>query len=86
MNKFTGTPVNTVWAVATISLLLGLLVFAGAQAINAVFALSVTGIYIACGTPIAARWIWRKENGFTGGAFSLGVFVSSIYVNLMSSS
>ena len=83
MNKTTGTPVNTVWAAATVALLLGLLVFAGTQAINAVFALSVTGIYIACGTPIAARWIWRKENGFKDGAFSLGIFVRCSIVRLM---
>ncbi|KAF8438637.1 amino acid/polyamine transporter I [Boletus edulis BED1] len=55
MNRFTCTPVNTVWFVAAIVALLGLLSFAGAQAINAIFALSVTGLYIAYSIPIASR-------------------------------
>ncbi|TFY70806.1 hypothetical protein EVG20_g2193 [Dentipellis fragilis] len=67
-------PVNTVFFVAACSLALALLAFAGEQAINAVFAISVTALYIAYGIPIAARWIWRKENGWRDGAFSLGVF------------
>ena len=74
MNSFTGTPVNTVWFVATISALLGLLSLAGAQAINAVFALSVTGLYVAYSIPIAARFIFK--NNFKPGPFSLGIFVS----------
>ncbi|THH11511.1 hypothetical protein EW146_g8022 [Bondarzewia mesenterica] len=74
MNAYTHTPVNTVWFVAIFSLLLGLLVFAGQQAINAVFAISVTALYIAYAIPIAARAIWRKENGWTPGAFSLGIW------------
>lgn len=41
LNGFTGTPVNTVIYDAFFSILLGLLVFAGPQAINAVFSLSV---------------------------------------------
>jgi amino acid transporter len=75
MNSYTKTPVNTVWFTAIFSLLLGLLVFAGPQAINAVFAISVTGLYIAYAIPIAARWIWVKENGWKDGPFSLGWFV-----------
>ena len=74
MNSFTGTPVNTVWFVAAISALLGLLSLAGAQAINAVFALSVTGLYVAYSIPIAARFIFK--NNFKPGPFSLGIFVS----------
>ena len=46
MNSFTGTPVNTVWFVAVFSILLGLLAFAGDAAINAIFAISVTGLYV----------------------------------------
>ncbi|ETW79955.1 amino acid transporter, partial [Heterobasidion irregulare TC 32-1] len=74
MNGYTGTPVNTVGFVVALALLLGLLVFAGAQAINAVFAISVTALYIAYAIPIAARVVWRKQNGWTPGAFSLGAF------------
>jgi amino acid transporter len=75
MNDFTGTPVNTVWFVAAISTLLGLLSLAGTQAINAVFALSVTGLYVAYSIPIAARFIFK--NNFKPGPFNLGIFVSS---------
>jgi amino acid transporter len=75
MNDFTGTPVNTVWFVAAISILLGLLSLAGTQAINAVFALSVTGLYVAYSIPIAARFIFK--NNFKPGPFNLGIFVSS---------
>ena len=47
MNAFTGTPVNTVWFTCGFATFLGLLAFAGSQAINAVFALSVVALYIA---------------------------------------
>jgi len=72
MNGFTGTPVNTVWWVAAIAVLLGLLSLAGAQAIGAVFALSVTGLYVAYAIPIAARFIFK--NDFKPGPFNLGIF------------
>ncbi|KAH7882169.1 amino acid/polyamine transporter I [Phlebopus sp. FC_14] len=72
MNSFTGTPVNTVWFVAAIAILLGLLSFAGAQAINAIFAISVTALYVAYSIPIASRFIFK--NDFKPGPFSLGVF------------
>jgi amino acid transporter len=77
MNRFTKTPVNTVWFCAAGSIALGALVFAGSQAINAVFAISVSAQYIAYAIPITARWIWRKENGWTPGTFSLGAWVSA---------
>ncbi|KAF9238374.1 amino acid/polyamine transporter I [Melanogaster broomeanus] len=72
MNSFTGTPVNTVWFVAAISIILGLLAFAGPAAINAIFAISVTALYIAYSIPIAARFIFT--NDFKPGPFSLGAF------------
>ncbi|KAG6370727.1 amino acid/polyamine transporter I [Boletus reticuloceps] len=84
MNRFTGTPVNTVWFVAAIATLLGLLSLAGAQAINAVFALSVTGLYVAYSIPIAARFIFT--NNFKPGPFNLGIFslpVAVIAVSFM---
>jgi len=74
MNEYTKTPVNTVWFTAIFALLFGLLSFAGSQAINAVFSISITSLYIAYGIPIAARWIWHKENGWKDGPFSLGRF------------
>lgn len=74
MNNYTETPVNTVWFVAGSALALGLLAFAGEQAINAVFAISVTGLYIAYAIPIAARFL--GTNNFKPGPFNLGIFVS----------
>lgn len=78
MNSFTGTPVNTVWFVAVWSIALGLLVFAGEQAINAVFALSVVGAYIAYAIPIVVRFIGDGgKRAFKPGPFNLGRFVSA---------
>ena len=74
MNGYTKTPVNTVWFCCIISILLGLLVFAGEQAIGAVFTLSVVGLYVAYTIPIAARFIF--ENDHKPGPFDLGVWVS----------
>jgi hypothetical protein len=73
MNRYTETPVNTVLFDALLALVLGLLVFAGNQAINAVFAISVTGLYIAYSIPIAARYL--GDNDFEPGPFNLGIFV-----------
>ncbi|KAH0834008.1 amino acid/polyamine transporter I [Lanmaoa asiatica] len=84
MNSFTGTPVNTVWFVAAVATLLGLLSLAGPQAINAVFSLSVTGLYVAYSIPIAARFIFK--NNFKPGPFNLGIFslpVAIISVSFM---
>jgi amino acid transporter len=78
MNSFTKTPVNTVLFCAAGSIALGALVFAGTQAVNAVFSISNIAQYIAYSIPIAARWIWRKENGWTPGPFSLGAWVSAV--------
>lgn len=75
MNSYTQTPVNTVWFVGVLALLLGLLVFAGDQAINAVFAISVVALYAAYTIPIAARFL--GPNDFKRGPFHLGIFVSS---------
>ncbi|KAJ6526559.1 amino acid/polyamine transporter I [Mycena vulgaris] len=72
MSKITGTPVNTVIFDAFLALVAGLLVFAGPQAINAVFAISVTALYVAYAIPIVARF--TGDNDFKPGPFSLGVF------------
>lgn len=76
MNRFTKTPVNTVWFSAIGAILLCALVFVGTQAIDAVFSISITPLYVAYSIPITARWIWRKENGWMPGTFSLGAWVS----------
>ncbi|KAK7035352.1 hypothetical protein VNI00_011883 [Paramarasmius palmivorus] len=72
MNSYTETPVNTVIFDASAALLLGLLIFAGDSAINAVFAISVTGLYVAYAIPIVARF--AGKNDFKPGPFNLGVF------------
>ncbi|KZT05219.1 APC amino acid permease [Laetiporus sulphureus 93-53] len=72
MNRFTRTPVNTVWFTCGCALLLGLLAFAGEQAIGAVFSLSVVALYIAYSIPIAARFL--GDNDFQPGPFNLGWF------------
>jgi amino acid transporter len=74
MNNVTKTPVNTVWFVVAFAIVLGMLSFAGAQAINAIFSISVTALYIAYAIPITARFAFK--NDFKPGPFSLGVFVS----------
>ncbi|KAL0952584.1 hypothetical protein HGRIS_006840 [Hohenbuehelia grisea] len=72
MNSFTKTPVNTVWFDAIFSAMLGLLVFAGDQAIDAIFELSVVASYTAYAIPVVARFL--GDNDFTPGPFSLGIF------------
>lgn len=67
---------NTVWFCAVLSIALGLLVFAGDQAINAVFALSVVGAYFAYAIPIIVRFTGGQT--FKPGPFYLGAFVSII--------
>ncbi|KAG1865983.1 hypothetical protein F4604DRAFT_1779868 [Suillus subluteus] len=67
---FTKTPVNTVWFVAIISIILGMLSSAGSQAIDAIFALSVTALYIAYAIPMIARFVFT--NNFKPGPFNLG--------------
>ncbi|KIM41913.1 hypothetical protein M413DRAFT_71101 [Hebeloma cylindrosporum] len=72
INSYTKTPVNTVWFDAILAIFLGLLAFAGNQAINAVFALSVTGLYFAYAIPIVVRF--TGDNDFKPGPFHLGIF------------
>jgi hypothetical protein len=66
--------VNTVWFDAFLALLLGCLAFAGSQAINAVFALAVTALYVAYSILISARIV--TKNNFKPGPFTLGIWVS----------
>ncbi|KAH0579728.1 hypothetical protein H2248_002567 [Termitomyces sp. 'cryptogamus'] len=72
LNKFTKTPVNAVVFDGVVALFMGCLVFAGDQAINAIFALSIVGNYVAYSIPIAARFL--GQNDFKPGPFNLGKF------------
>lgn len=70
INRYTGTPVNTVWFDAVCVLAIGLLSFVSTQAINAVFSIAVTASYIAFITPITTRFAFK--NNFKPGPFYLG--------------
>ena len=65
---------NTVWFDVIFAIILGCLAFAGTQAINAIFALSVTALYVAYSIPISARIV--SKTNFKPGPFSLGIWVS----------
>jgi len=70
VNKKTHSPVHAVWFSVFMSLLLGLLSFAGPSAIGAVFSLVVAGQYVAYSIPIAARFIGGRN--IQPGPFNLG--------------
>ncbi|KAG2119617.1 amino acid/polyamine transporter I [Suillus discolor] len=70
INRYTGTPVNTVWFDTVCALAIGLLSFVSTEAIDAVFTISVTASYIAYITPITTRFAFK--NDFKPGPFHLG--------------
>lgn len=73
INRYTGTPVNTVWFSIICSLAIGLLSFVSTQAIDAVFTIAITASYIAYITPITNRFVFK--NDFKPGPFYLGKLV-----------
>ncbi|KAJ7219749.1 amino acid/polyamine transporter I [Mycena rebaudengoi] len=87
INSQTKTPVHAVVFLAGMSLLLGLLSFAGPLAIGAVFTMSIVCQYICFATPIIARWVGGQK--FVPGPFNLGLmsgpvsFVASAYMIFM---
>ncbi|KAG2151574.1 amino acid/polyamine transporter I [Suillus bovinus] len=70
INRYTGTPVNTVWFDAISALAIGLLSFVSTEAINAVFTIAVTAACVAYITPITTRFAFK--NDFKPGPFHLG--------------
>lgn len=78
INPRTKTPVHAVCFLAFMSLLLGLISFAGPIAISAVFTMSVVCQYIGFTTPIIARWVGGTK--FQPGPFNLGRLVSAAYM------
>lgn len=73
VDKWSGTPVRTVWLVCGAAAPLGLLGFADPEnqaAINAIFALAIMGPYVAYGIPIFARVMWGKEHFRPGPWYS----------------
>ena len=79
MNRYTGTPVNCIWASVFVAFLLGLLAFAGPITINAIFSLSIIGQCLAFSIPIAARFLGGQP--FRKGPLSFGAFVRGILVH-----
>jgi amino acid transporter len=81
INSYTGTPVNTVWLNALLSLSIGLLAFASTQAINAMFTLTITSSYVSYITPIVTRFAFK--NDFKPGPFNLGKFVGQKAIDVV---
>ncbi|KAF9561814.1 APC amino acid permease [Agrocybe pediades] len=76
VNQRTHAPVHAVWFSVLGAALLGLLGFAGPNAIGAVFALGVTGQYVAYSIPITARYFGGQE--IKPGPFTLGFMSAPI--------
>ncbi|KAK0196787.1 APC amino acid permease [Armillaria mellea] len=67
----TRTPSHAVWFGASLAFLLGILAFAGENAIGAVFSLFITGQYVAYTIPMAARFLGGQT--VKPGPFRLGL-------------
>ncbi|KAL0577548.1 hypothetical protein V5O48_004446 [Marasmius crinis-equi] len=81
VDERTRAPIRSVWFSAFLTMLLGLITFAGANAINAVFALVITGQYTAYAIPVAARWMGGKDfkpGPVNFGAWSLPITVVAV--------
>ncbi|PBK78520.1 APC amino acid permease [Armillaria solidipes] len=71
VNPQTRTPSHAVWFGACLAFLLGILAFAGENAIGAVFSLFITGQYVTYSIPMAARFLGGQT--VKPGPFRLGV-------------
>lgn len=76
VNRRVYAPVRCVWFAAVVALLLGLLAFAGPDAIDAIFSLSVISQYVAYIIPISARHLGGER--ISPGPFNIGVFVCAL--------
>lgn len=74
----TGTPVNTVWASAFLAVLLGLLTLINDAAAEAIFSVSVIGLYPAYLLPSVSRLIWGDQL-FKPGQWHLGRYSKPIH-------
>ncbi|KAH3898952.1 related to GABA-specific permease [Saccharomycodes ludwigii] len=70
-------PVRAVWGSTGLALALGCLCFAGDDAANALFSLSVAGMYMALIIPITLRLTYGRKD-FRPGPFYLGKILSPI--------
>ncbi|KAL1413749.1 polyamine transporter tpo5 [Vanrija albida] len=74
VDRWSGTPVRTVWLVVGAAIPLGALGFAdpvNESAINAIFALAILGPYVAYFLPIFSRLLWGQDS-FKPGPWYLG--------------
>jgi amino acid transporter len=81
MNPSTKSPINVVWFDAIGALALGLLAFAGDQATNAIFSMSITASYIAYAIPVLVRYTGGSD--LRPGPFNLGILVGG-FASLLS--
>jgi amino acid transporter len=73
VNPRVHAPVRCVWFAASVALLLGLLSFAGPNAIGAIFSLGIIAQYASWSIPILARHLGGQK--ISRGPFHLGAFV-----------
>ena len=73
VNRRVYAPVRCVWFAAAVAVLLGLLSFAGPNAIGAIFSLGVIAQNAAFSIPILARHLGGQK--ISRGPFHLGAFV-----------
>ncbi len=66
-------PVRCVWFAVAVAVLLGLLAFAGPNAIGSIFSLAVVSQYVSFIIPITARHLGGEK--ISPGPFHLGIFV-----------
>lgn len=78
VNRFTGTPVNSVWAMVTCTFLLGLPMLNSSVAFSAVTSIATVGLYISYGAPVLIKLLNAKD--FQPGPFSMGRFSTPVNV------
>lgn len=70
-------PINAILFLAGICIIFGLLALINSVAANALFSLFVASNYVAWGTPILCRLVWKSRfipgEFYTGKAFSTGI-------------
>lgn len=77
VDKRTAVPIRAIWGSSLFSLALGALCLAGDLAADALFSLSIAGMYMALVFPITLRLTYGKKD-FRPGPFYLGDFWSPI--------
>lgn len=72
---------RTIWGVAFVTIVIGLLTLIDSAAANALFSLAVAGNDLAWGVPIFCRLMWGDKTGrFRPGEFYTGIFSKPIAI------